>query len=36
MTPNRWLSMTEADFDERFSGTSLSRAGLEKIKNNIL
>lgn len=35
MTPQEWLSMSEEDFSSRFSGTSLQRAGLEKLKNNI-
>ena len=34
LTKDDWLQMSEEEFEKRFSGTSLTRAGLQKIKNN--
>lgn len=33
-TPERWLSMTEAQFAERMGTTPLTRSGLERIRRN--
>lgn len=35
LTHEKWLAMNEATFHEKFKNTSLQRAGLAKIKNNI-
>jgi epoxyqueuosine reductase QueG len=34
-SPQDWLDMDEKEFKERFDGTPLCRAGLDKIKNNL-
>ncbi|MBR7026660.1 MAG: DUF1730 domain-containing protein [Bacteroidales bacterium] len=34
LTAEDWKKMSEEEFEKRFSGTSLTRAGLQKIKNN--
>ena len=31
----KWLEMTQEEFDERFAGSGLTRAGLDRIKGNI-
>jgi epoxyqueuosine reductase len=35
-TANEWLNMTEPEFEKLFADTPLKRAGLNKIKSNIL
>lgn len=35
MDADRWLSMTEEEFEKRFAPTPLSRSGLERIKSNL-
>ena len=35
LTTEKWLNMSQEEFDADYKNTPLTRAGLEKIKNNI-
>ena len=34
LTPEDWKDMSEEEWEKHFAGTALTRAGLQKIKNN--